>query len=182
MNHRTECRRLGIPLSWIALMILDAGLVVMAIGQDSRPDVLSQDADRPATVTQIDGAGDQGREDVRFEAIDVFVDSGAVPLAAFQFEMQSRRPGVEIVGIEGGEHAAFAEPPYYDPRAMNNNRVILAAFSTADELPSGRSRVARVHVQFQGPEPHKFETRLDVSATTDGKPIPATISLTKATL
>lgn len=182
MNGNSEKRLLGIPMSWLVLIIFDAGLVVMAVGQDKLPRLSPAQGDRPTAATQLGGLDTAAPEDVYFTAIDVFVDSGEAPLAAYQFELQSQTPGVEIVGIEGGEHAAYVEPPFYDPEAMNNNRVILAAFSTADELPSGRSRVARVHVQVQGPEAQEFESRLDVSATTDGEPIPATITLMKATL
>ena len=182
MNHRTKYRLFGIPLSWLVLIVFDAGLVLMVMGQEKRQALPPAVVDQPAEVNQIEGADNISPEEVCFAAIDVIVDSGATPLAAYQLEMRSRTPGVEIVGIERSEHSAFAEPPHYDPRAMNNNRVILAAFSTAEDLPSGRSRVARVHLQLQGPERLVFETRLDVSATRDHETISASLSLTKATL
>lgn len=116
----------------------------------------------------------------RFQAIDVFVDSGRQTLAAWQFSLASETPGVEIVGIEGGEHAAFQKAPYYDPQAMQHNRVIVAAFSTATELPSGTSRVARVHVQLQGPGPKTYRSRLTVAADRDGNTIPARLSIAEA--
>jgi len=84
---------------------------------------------------------------------------------------------VEIVGIEGGEHPAFVEPPYYDPAAMANDRVILAAFSTGKDLPHGRVRVARVHVQVSGGVEPKYEAKLVTAGSIDGKPIPATVSV-----
>ena len=133
-----------------------------------------------SAVTQIEGPNNVANDAVRFEAIDIFVDSGTTPLAAYQFELASETPGVEIVGIEGGEHAAFAEPPFYDPKAMNNNRVILAAFNTGKDLPSGRSRVARIHVQLEGPGLKEYRTKLSVSATTDGEEIPATVLIARA--
>jgi hypothetical protein len=92
----------------------------------------------------------------------------------------SKTGGVEIVGIEGGEHPAFAEPPYYDTRAMNNNRVVLGAFNTGNDLPTGRSRVARVHVQLRGPGDRLWHTELTTSASADGTKIPAEISIAKA--
>ncbi|MEO2031765.1 MAG: hypothetical protein ABGZ35_06745 [Planctomycetaceae bacterium] len=172
-------KRHSLPVCWIALILLDAGLVVVAMAQD-RPDTPVNVID--PVITQIDGPANIKAHDVRFEAVDVIVDSGETPLAAWQFEIQSRSPGVEIVGIEGGEHEAFAEPPYYDPKAMNSDRVILAAFSTADELPSGRSRIARLHLQLEGPGPREFEVQVKVMATIDGEPIPAIASLEKSTI
>lgn len=92
----------------------------------------------------------------RWEAVDVYVDSGKVPLAAYQLEVQARLDSgadgrvVKLVGVEGGEQGgAFGDPPYYDPDALRGERIILAAYSLAAEssLPTGRTRVARLHVQ-----------------------------------
>ncbi len=109
----------------------------------------------------------------RFQAVDVFVDSKAQPLAAYQIEITAPKESVKIVGIEGGEHAAFREPPFYDPKAIQHERVILAAFSTsaAGKLPSGRTRVATIHVQIAGKERPQFVVKLQTSATVDGKKI-----------
>jgi len=115
---------------------------------------------------------------VRFEALDVFVDSGAKPLAAWQFELAAERGDVKIVGLEGGEHAAYREPPYYDPAALQNHRIIVAAFNTGRDLPAGRTRVARIHVQVTGPEP-EYAIRLAAAASPDGERIPATVTLAK---
>ena len=151
----------------------DVNLVALVCAQDEQPAAGQGDS----VVTQLDGPNDVEQNAVRFEAIDVFVDSGDQPLAAYQFELTSQEPGVEIVGIEGGEHAAFKEPPFYDPKAMNNNRVILAAFNTGQDLPAGRSRVARIHVQVMGPGQREYRTRLLVSATVEGQQIPAKVSI-----
>ncbi len=170
-------QRCCIPIAWLVLIVFDLCLVALACAQTD-PSDRSIQAD-PVVVTQIDGPNDVGDDDDRFEAIDVFVDSGDMPLAAYQFELQSETPGVEIVGIEGGEHAAFQEPPYYDVRAIQNNRVILAAFSTADDLPSGRSRVARIQVLLTGPGIKEYRTLLKVSASKDGEQVPAEISIAR---
>src|SRR5689334_1766283 len=79
----------------------------------------------------------------RFMVVDVQLDSGAESLAAYQLEFLSTNGTVKIVGIEGGEHAAFKQPPYYDPAAMQQDHVILGAFNTAAvaQLPSGTVRV-----------------------------------------
>ncbi len=80
----------------------------------------------------------------RFLAIDIFIDSKGVALGAYQCELDAANS--VIVGIEGGEHAAFAGPPHYDPAAMQHEHVIIAAFSLQHGLPTERTRVARVHV------------------------------------
>jgi hypothetical protein len=113
---------------------------------------------------------------VRFAAVDVYVDSGHQPLAAYQCELNAVRGGIKIVGIEGGEPAAFAEPPYYDPAAMMNDRVILAAFNTGKQLPTGKSRIARVHVQISGDAEPQYELKLEAAASSDGQRISATVS------
>ena len=117
------------------------------------------------------------RPPVRFEAVEVHVDSGDLPLAAYQFELAAEVGDVKIVGIEGGEHAAFREPPYYDPAALRRHTVIIAAFNTGRELPTGRTRVARVHVQVIGDTTPAYVVKLHVAATTEGKGIPATATL-----
>ena len=150
------------------------------VARDDRPAASRRDSVAVFSVVQLEGPNEVKADAVRFEAIDVFVDSGNQPLAAYQVELASKTPGVEIVGIEGGEHAAFAEPPYYDAKAMHNNRVIIAAFTTGENLPAGRCRVARIHVQLQGPGVKEYETKLSVSATTNGKRVPAELSIAKA--
>src|SRR5215471_20061320 len=67
---------------------------------------------------------------VRFVAVGVYVDSKQKSLAAYQIEFSVTNTVAKIVGIEGGEHQAFLEPPFYDPKAMQHERVIIAAFST----------------------------------------------------
>jgi len=112
---------------------------------------------------------------LHFRAVEVFVDSTNKPLAAYQLEFTASGGGAKIVGIEGGEHAAFKEAPFYDPKAMQHERVIIGAFSTAaaDQLPSGKTRVATIHLQTIGSEPLRFQVRLTAVATAGGKKIPA---------
>lgn len=105
---------------------------------------------------------------VRFAWIDVTIDPQGRPLAAYQFELKTVAGDVKIVGIEGGEHAAFSEPPYYDPAALSNNRVIIAAFHTGKDLPAGPTRVARIHVRVAGPVAPEFSTDLQVAAGAEG--------------
>jgi hypothetical protein len=88
---------------------------------------------------------------------------------------------VGIEGGEGGEHAAYAKPAYYDPAALapeGGGRVILAAYSTAKDLPTGRTRVARLHVMVEGRgaesgkgEEVEFKVDLRVAADAQGRAI-----------
>ena len=116
---------------------------------------------------------------VRFAAVDVFLDSGAGPLAAYQFELKATEGDVALVGIEGGEHRAFASPPYYDPAALNGKRIVVGAFDTGTDLPRGRTRVARLMVQVRGDVSPKYEATVRVAASPDARPIPATISVSE---
>ena len=112
---------------------------------------------------------------VHFRAVNVYVDSRTKPLAAYQLELSVKGGDAKIVGIEGGEHPAFREAPFYDPKAIQQERVIIAAFSTAsaDKLPKGKSRVATVHLQITGDVRPEFVTKLMTAGTVDGGKIPA---------
>lgn len=102
-----------------------------------------------------------------FRAVDLFVDSGSQPLAAYQLSFHSTGASVKIVGIEGGEHSAFSDPPYYDPQAMQSNHAIIAAFSTAtaDQLPRGRIRVATVHLRISSDRTPEYQLNVQAAAT-----------------
>jgi hypothetical protein len=91
-----------------------------------------------------------GQDTPRYRAIDVWVDAGDAALAAYQIEIVAEGEGT-VTGVEGGEPAPFRAPPYYDPAALAGGRIILAAFTTADGAPTGRIRVARIHVMETGP-------------------------------
>ena len=112
---------------------------------------------------------------VRYEAVDVYVDANDKPLAAYQLEFKAGGGEVKIVGIEGGEHPAFREAPFYDPKAIQQERVLLAAFSTrmASELPKGRTRVATIHIQVGGTTQVHLELKLHVAADAQGSTIQA---------
>ena len=123
---------------------------------------------------------------VRFAPLHIFLDSGNRPIAAFQFELKAAagkpapaKAGVKIVGVEGGQHAAFKEAPYYDPAALANDRIIIAAFNTGRELPKGRTRIATIHLQIIGDAEPDYELKLTVAADADAKEIPAKISFEK---
>lgn len=113
-----------------------------------------------------------------FAVWDIRLDSGDVAVAAWQVELAGEGDDFRIVGIEGGDHAAFREPPHYDPRALQGGRVVLAAFDTGAELPAGDHRVASVHVHSQqGALPPT--ARLIVAADAEGRRVDARIHLVK---
>ena len=123
--------------------------------------------------TQVVLAGEtNATHTLRFLAVDVFVDSQAKPLAAYQLEFTASA-GAKIVGLEGGEHAAFKEAPFYDPKAIQHERVIFGAFSLAkaDQLPTGKTRVATIHLQASGDRPLRLEVQVKTAATVAGRKI-----------
>jgi hypothetical protein len=112
---------------------------------------------------------------VRFAWIDLFIDSGDAPLAAYQIDLTTIAGDVAIVGVEGGAHDAFTDAPHYDPAALRNDHLILADFSLADAdaLPTGRTRIARIHVQITGDAEPDFNITLEAAADDQGKTIAA---------
>jgi len=116
---------------------------------------------------------------VRFAPLHIYLDSGIRPLAAYQFELKAVAGRIKIVGVEGGQHAAFKDAPYYDPAALANDRIIIAAFNTGSELPKGRTRIATIHLQIIGDAEPDYELKLVVAGDADAKEIPAKISFEK---
>ena len=116
----------------------------------------------------------------RFVPLDIYLDSPQ-PVAAWQFELHDRNTAMKVVGVENGDSDAFQRAPYYDREAVQSgdvDRVVVADYSLAEEskLPSGRVRVATVHVMLVG-DPD-FELKLVTANTADGRPIPeATVRL-----
>lgn len=145
-----------------AIILTSICLMVPVLGQESERDNL------PAEPR------------VRFAPLHIYLDSGNEPLAAFQFELKTSTGRIKIVGVEGGQHPAFEEPPYYDPAALAQDRIIIAAFNTGDDLPKGRSRVATIHLQIIGDAEPEYELELTVAADTDGNEIPAEITFVPA--
>jgi len=116
---------------------------------------------------------------VRFAPLHIYLDSGNSSLAAYQFELKATARQIKIVGVEGGEHEAFKEAPYYDPAALAKDRIIIAAFNTGSDLPKGRTRIATIHLQIAGAAEPEYELKLAVAADADGKEIPAEITFEK---
>lgn len=168
-------------MRWLSPVTL-AAVLAAAVWAGARGGAHST-AQTPAQAATPQVSPDQ--DPIRFETMDVFVDPGATALAAWQLEVTPRtREGtkVTLVGIEGGgsveggAHAAFAKPAYYDPAALSpegGGRVILAAYSTSNDLPTGRTRVARLHVMIEGdaPDGTTFDVTLRIAADAQGRAI-----------
>ncbi len=119
------------------------------------------------------------QSNVRFAPLHIYLDSGNKSLAAYQFELKAAAGQIKIVGVEGGQHKAFEEAPYYDPAALANDRIIIAAFDTGSELPKGRTRIATIHLQIIGDAEPDYELKLTVAADLDANEIPTKISFEK---
>jgi hypothetical protein len=119
------------------------------------------------------------QSNVSFAPLHIYLDSGNKPLAAYQFELKAAAGQIKIVGVEGGQHKAFEEAPHYDPAALANDRIIIAAFNTGSELPKGRTRIATIHLQIIGDAEPDYELKLAVAADADANEIPAKISFEK---
>jgi hypothetical protein len=119
---------------------------------------------------------EEGRS--RFGAVDIYVDSGSTPLAAYQLEFAATNGVARIVGIEGGAHAAFRQPPFYDPKAIQHERVIIASFNTAAaaDLPTGKTRVATIHYQTKDTQPPRFALKLQTAGDAQGNKISGQVS------
>ena len=117
--------------------------------------------------------------ETRFAAVHVFIDAGDETLAAYQLEIDGGETGLVVVGVEGGAHAEFAVPPYYDLAAIQQERVIIGAFSIASEtdLPRGRVRVATIHWEIDAGVMPELVTTLQAVATVHGREIFATVEL-----
>jgi hypothetical protein len=133
----------------------------------------------PVLARQVDPDYTTNQAKVRFAPLHIYLDSGNKPLAAYQFELKAAAGQIKIVGVEGGQHKAFEEAPYYDPAALANNRIIIAAFNTGSELPKGRTRIATIHLQIIGDAEPDYELKLTVAGDADANEIPAKISFEK---
>jgi len=114
---------------------------------------------------------------VRFQAVDIFIHSKEAPLAAYQLEFLVKTGDAKVVGVEGGEHPAFKDAPFYDPKGIQHERVIIAAFNTSseDKLPKGKTRVATIHLHVTGEQNPDYAVKLETAATLGGRKITAEI-------
>jgi len=107
-----------------------------------------------------------------FGYIDLQIDPHNHPLAAWQIEFTAKDNSATLVGIEGGDTPASKAPPHYDPAALTQSRVILAAYSTTANLPTTKTRIARLHLQFTQPNP-AYNVKLITAAKPDGTKLDA---------
>lgn len=126
-----------------------------------------------------------GAADARFSAVDVYLDSAA-PVAAWQFEFGAAGDGMKVVGVENGDSAAFQGTPYYDREAVQAGtaeRIIVADYSLAEaaELPSGRTRIATLHLMLEGPAGDDLRLRLVKAVGPAGNPVEVSIELQPST-
>ena len=117
--------------------------------------------------------------DLRFATLDIYLQS-TEPLAAWQFELREASGRMRVVGVENGEAAAFPEAPYYDLAAVSAgaaDRIVVADYSLrpASELPTGRNRLATVHLQTEGATDPVYVLSLMATGGADGEPIQAFI-------
>ncbi len=113
-----------------------------------------------------------------FTYVDLMIDSKGTPLAAWQVEVAAEVGNVSLVGIEMGEHAAYAKrPAYYDPAALAGKRIILGDYSLDADLPKAKTRVARLMFEVRGDTKPQYVTKLMAASDGDGKAIAAAVSV-----
>jgi hypothetical protein len=114
----------------------------------------------------------------RFTYVDVIIDPKGQSLAAWQLEFSAEVGQISLVGVEAGDHPAYAaKPPYYDPAALAGHRIILGDFSLAPDLPKTKTRVARLMLEIKGDTKPQYVIKLIAAANPDGKTIPVDLSL-----
>jgi hypothetical protein len=131
-----------------------------------------------AAILAADGARGGGSDtgSIRFRPVHVYVDPGGAALAAYQIEIVVEGSGA-IVGVEGGADPAFHLPPHYDPAALADDRIILAAFDTHATPPTERIRVATVQMRETGSGEPTYRATLQIAGGPDARPIDATVTL-----
>jgi hypothetical protein len=116
----------------------------------------------------------------QFRAYNVIIDPHGQALAAYQIEITSDDPHARIVGVEGGDHAAFSKAPFYDPAALQSETIIIAAFSTDADAPLEDTRIATVHMMEPDDCDCRYSAKLVVAVDVDGTSIAADLRLAPA--
>ncbi len=120
---------------------------------------------------------------VSFLSFDLWIDGGEDALAAYQVEVTYDAKRVRIVGLEGGEHEAYRDAPYFDRTGFTGGRIVVAAFiSRDDDAPGGRTRVARIHVAVERDGAPDLGVRLVTAAKPGGERITPAVKLRKTSL
>jgi hypothetical protein len=116
-----------------------------------------------------------------FAVFDVFVDSGAEHLAAYQLKISDDKAAIKILSVEGGDHASFAQAPKFDEKAIQRDVIKIAAFSLdpREKLPSGRVRVASLHVEIGPGLAPDWKAVVEAAGGVGGTKISAAVSISK---
>lgn len=172
------------PTFPIVLAVVLLALVGLRFGSSGGRVTTQSFASEARLEVALDGEGP------RFAAIDITLDSRGSGLAAYQVELRSvvsdgSSPKLTFVGVEGGEHTAFASPPTYDPEALRgpSERLVLAALAPSEmnnQLPVSDTRVARVHVMIEGKGSLVVRATLIAAGKADGTRIDAAVLLAAA--
>ena len=107
-----------------------------------------------------------------FETIDIVIDTGGRPMAAYQFEVVC---DAKLLGVEKADFDPRA--PYHDPAALQGGRIVVAQYTLAEPAPSGKVRVAALHVQHDGKPDYK--AKIIVVAGPEGERMDATIEVVR---
>ncbi|MEM7235373.1 MAG: hypothetical protein AAF517_24590 [Planctomycetota bacterium] len=129
----------------------------------------------------VASAQEEGDESIRFEYWELSVDSAETALAAWQIEVVDPEGRTEFLAFEGGSHSAFSKPPKYVAKELVRGKLILAAFSTAKDLPRKKTVVAGLHVQVRGDGDPMYRVRIVAAAGADGNELEASVTLKKRT-
>jgi len=152
-----------------ALTLVALAVAGTAPGPLDRTQRQDEPTTRPVSASSPVGA-------MRFSYVDIYIDSHERPLAAFEVELRATSGDAKFVGVAGGDARGFQDPPYYDRRRMELQkpaRIIIGAFSLSPDLPTGKTRVARVSVASEANENPSYAVRVIAAGTTDGSQIPA---------
>lgn len=128
-----------------------------------------------ALVLLLAGQADAARPRI-FGTIVVTLDPAGRELAGWQLRADFGKSDARIVGVEGGEHPAWAEAPHYDPRALNGGEIVLAALAADTELPTGPTVVAVIHVEHDRSGLPPLEISEVVAVGSDGSEITVTVT------
>lgn len=130
-----------------------------------------------ALMLAVAVAAGQPHDAPRFETVEIYLDPDGRALAAYQLEVVDRAGAARVVGVEGGEHPAFEQPPYYDPMALQREDVVLAAFHVGDDVPRHETRVATIHYAVAAGVEPRFEVHLQVAASPSGRDVPVQVRI-----
>lgn len=149
---RSRKRPIAVITIWLLLV------VVTCILRMSIPGQRAIGADLPATG------------DIRFTYVDIMLDPKGQSLAAWQVEVAAEVGEVSLVGVETGEHPAYAKrPAYYDPAALKGRRMIVGDFSLDANLPKAKTRVCRLMLEIKGAAKPVYAAKVMAAADSEGR-------------